>query len=52
MDNIKVLIENLLFLANPQQNPPRLAAGMNAFLNRGGYKGERSLPLILHRPLW
>jgi GxxExxY protein len=28
-------------LANSEQNPPRLAAGMNAFLTLGGYKGER-----------
>ena len=28
-------------LANSEQNPPRLAAGMNAFLTPGGYKGER-----------
>ena len=29
------------YLAKSEQNPPRLAAGMNAFLNPGGYKGER-----------
>ena len=39
--NPVVKVAFLGYLANSEQNPPRLAAGMNAFLNPGGYKGER-----------
>ena len=33
-------------LADPLQNPPRLAAGMNACLSEGVDKGDRKVPLI------